>query len=88
MSIVDEIQAIKNELSQLRAAIDCRGNMHGIYTSIGFLETKVDFYKANTGFDSIPTETKEALNRIYQMFLQLKTAIENDPAFEELINYS
>ena len=87
MSITSEIQTIKDQLAQLRAAVDCRADLNGIYTSICALETKVEMYKANTGFDAIPTETKQALNRIYQMFLTLKTAVENDPAFEEIINY-
>jgi len=87
MSISDEIQTIKDQMNQVKAAIDCRAMLNGIYTNLVSLETKVNYYKANTGFDLIPTETKQALNRIYQMCLQLKTAIENDPDFEELINY-
>lgn len=87
MSIASEIQTIKNQIGQIRAAIDCRGQLSGIYHGIKGLEVKVNEYQSNGGFDLIPTETKVALNRIYQMCLTLKTAIENDPDFEELINY-
>ena len=87
MSISEEINLIKEQISQVKAAIDCRKRLKAGYDLILELEKLVDYYKANTGFDTIPTETKQALNRIYNMFLQLKTAIENDPAFEEIINY-
>ena len=87
MSISDEIQQAKDQIDQLKAAVDCRARLNGIYTNITALETKVNYYKANTGFDLIPAETKAALNRIYQMCLTLKGAIEADQDFEELINY-
>ena len=87
MSIESEINQIKEERTQLNAAIDCRNHMKGLYSSIRGLDDKVNYYKNNTGFDTIPTETKTALNRIYQKFLQLKAAIEDDPAFDILINY-
>jgi len=87
MSIADEINLIKDQMAQVKAAIDCRSRLKSIYDLIVDLERTVDIYKANTGFDAIPVETKQALNRIYQMFLDLKTAVENDAAFEDLINY-
>jgi len=87
MSISEEINLIKEQLQQVKAAIDCRERLKACYDLIVSLERQVEIYKANTGFDAIPTETKQALNRIYQMFLTLKTAVENDPAFEEIINY-
>jgi len=87
MSIREEIDLIKDEMSQMKAAIDCRSRMEGLYDLIVELERVVDVYKANTGFDAIPTETKTALNRIYQMFLTLKTAIEADAAFDDLIKF-
>ena len=85
MSITEEINLIKEQMAQVKAAIECRNGLKGIYASINQLEGKVNRYIDNTGFDSIPAETKQALNRIYQMCLQLKTAIENDAAFEDLI---
>ena len=87
MSISEEIAIIKNQMAQVKAAIDCRQRLKTIYDLIVDLERTVDVYIANTGFNDIPTETKQALNRIYQMMLTLKTAIEDDPAFEEIINY-
>lgn len=85
MSIESEIDAIIAEQEQLKAAIDVRQRLSEIYNSIKILDDKVTYYKANTGFDDIPTETKTALNRIYQMNLTLKTAIEADAAFDPLI---
>jgi len=87
MSITEEINLIKEQFEQVKAAIDSRQRLKACYDLIVSLERQVEIYKANTGFDAIPTETKQALNRIYQMFLTLKTAVENDPAFEEIINY-
>ena len=87
MSISEEINLIKEQFEQVKAAIDSRQRLKACYDLIVSLERQVEIYKANTGFDAIPTETKQALNRIYQMFLILKTAVENDPAFEEIINY-
>jgi len=87
MSISEEINLIKEQFEQVKAAIDSRQRLKACYDLIVSLERQVEIYKANTGFDAIPTETKQALNRIYQMFLTLKTAVENDPAFEEIINY-
>jgi len=87
MTIAAEISLIKDQMAQVKAAIDCRSRLKSIYDLITDLEKTVNVYIENTGFDAIPTETKQALNRIYQMMLTLKTAVENDPAFEDLINY-
>jgi len=87
MAITDELNLIKNQMAQVKAAIDCRNQISHIYISLVQLEDKVNYYIANAGFNTIPSETKQALNRIYQMILTLKTAIENDPAFNELINF-
>ena len=85
MSIQSEIEAIQAQREQLKAAIDIRQRLSEIYNSVVELEKRVIYYTANTGFEDIPPETKQALNRIYQMNLQLKTAIEADVAFDPLI---
>ena len=87
MSIADEIAQIKELQSQIKATTDCRAVIRNLYGEIRNLETMVENYKAAGKFEDIPTEIKTALNRFYQMFLQLKAAIENDPAFSELIDY-
>lgn len=87
MTIKAEIDLIKVQMEQVKAAIDCRQRLKTIYDLITELEIKVNVYIDNAGFAAIPNETKQALNRIYQMTLTLKTDIENDPAFEDLINF-
>ena len=87
MSITDEILSIKELQSQIRATIDCRMSLVSLYGETKNLETMVENYKSDGKFNDIPVEIKTALNRFYQMFLQLKAAIENDPAFSELIDY-
>ena len=87
MSILTEFEEIRDALEQINAAIDVRRRLRGIYSNIVKLDIKVEFYKANTGFDDIPAETKAALNRFYQLTLQLKTAFENDADFDSIIGH-
>ena len=51
MSITEEIDSIKEQMAQVKAAIECRNGLKGIYASINQLEGKVNRYIDNTGLD-------------------------------------
>ena len=87
MTIQDELLIIEQKLNETMAFNNIRRRLNGIYTNCVALETMVTEYQASGLFASIPTETKQAYNRLYQIVLQLKTTIENDPDFDILINY-
>ena len=85
MSTETELSDIENQLRQLMVAGKARNKISSIYSGLFYLETFiVDALGAGT-FELIPTETKQALNRMYQLCLTLKAAMEADPDFAALI---
>ena len=87
MAIQDELVFIESKLNEAMAFYEIRRQINGVYSNCVALEQKIIAYQADGLFDSIPIDTKQAYNRLYQLTQQLKAAIENDPDFEVLINY-
>ena len=85
MTILEDFEQIQSELEQIKAAIDVRRRLSRLYAEIVQLDDQVEYYKANTGFDDIPADTKAALNRFYQLTLTCKTAFEADTDFAVII---
>jgi len=85
MTIAEDFAQIREQQEQLKAAGDVRRRLSKIYAAVENLDETVEYYKANTGFDDIPTDTKQALNRFYQLTLTLKTDFEADADFVPVI---
>ncbi len=85
MTISDELLAMEQKKNEVKVFYQVKNTIEGVYFNIAGLQDAVTQAQADGLFVSVPTETKQAYNRLYQLILQLKSAMESDPAFTDLI---
>ena len=86
MSIESEKIIIDQKMSELKAFHHTKRMLKELHRDIIKMERKVDYFKSAGLFASIPTATKAACIRLYQLSLGLKTDFEADADFDELFN--
>lgn len=86
MSVASEKIIIDQKTTEFKAFYEVQKMLKKIYKCILRTESKVNAYKESGLFNSIPTDTKAAYNRLYQLSLGLKTDFESDADFDELID--
>ena len=86
MSVASEKILIDQKANEVKAFYEIKRMIEKIYNGVARTERKIEFYQSCGLFDSIPSDTKLAYNRLYVMALSLKSAFESDPDFTDLID--